>query len=65
MFSIFSDDHLPSICLFLLKFNSNLGNSLVVQWLGLCALTAENLSSIPKIPSRLKKKIKFKFIKLS
>ena len=37
-----------------LKKKKNLGNSLVVQWLGLCALTAEGPGSIPdqrtKIP---------------
>ena len=40
-----------------LKIIYNFGNSLVVQWLGLCALTAEGLGSIPgqetKIPQAI------------
>ena len=40
-----------------LKITYNFGNSPVVQWLGLCALTAEGLGSIPgretKIPQAI------------
>ena len=32
------------------------GNSLVVQWLGLCTLTAEDLGSIPGGGTKKKKK---------
>ena len=52
------------------ELNIRLGNSLVVQWLGLCAFTAEGAGSIPgwgtKIPQatrcavKKKKKVRLK-----
>ena len=31
----------------LMRFNLKIGNSLVVQWLGLCAFTVKGVGSIP------------------
>ena len=40
------DSHFGTVRQFLTKINIVLGNSLVVQWLGLCTVTAEGPGSI-------------------